>query len=113
MTIEGTASENGYHVVTLSDAPIKSVAEIRWQNTLSGASTIDVTEVDADGKAALGEMFSFGQHIVPTIRILNDKNSIELVTFVHKQTESGHVLFVDTKTDQSPVNITTPKAMRG
>ena len=101
MKIVAKPNDEGKYDLSLVGAPPNSIIELRWQDTLSGSSTIDVFEIDASGFAAI-DYATFGQQCVPTVRVLNDKNNIELVTFKYTYDDLGTLTLVQSnKADQS------------
>ena len=100
MKIVAKLTDGGAYDISLVGAPPNSIIELRWQDTLSGSSIVDVFEIDASGFAAIDHP-AFGQQCVPTVRVLNDKNNIELVTFQYTYDDLGTLILVQSnKTDK-------------
>ncbi len=108
MKITEKLDSNGTSVIRLTDAPAKSVIEIRWQNTLSGATYVDVVETDDVGMATLVPPYTYGQGFVPKARILNDKTNA-LVSFSYAD---GSFVSTDQTPSITPNSVSTlPKGI--
>jgi hypothetical protein len=90
------STNDGVLYIHLSGAPPKAAIEVRWQNTLSGATYVDVAETNDQGNATMTPPYNYGQGFVPKARILNDKTN-QLVSFSF----DGEA-FVTEKTEQQP-----------
>lgn len=122
MEIHAKLNDKGEYALSIVEAPPKSVIELRWQDTISGVTTVDTFEVKSDGTAILGKVVGFGQHCAPTARVLNDKNQTELVSFAYELGETSDLVLVQTSksvephhqtTEQPPVIINKPEELKG
>lgn len=120
MEIHANLNDHGDYDISVIEAPPKSVIELRWQDTISGVTTVNTFEVKGDGTAIIGKVPGFGQNYAPTARVLNDKNQTELVHFAYKAGESKNLVLTQTgtstmpqTTEITPVIITKPEELKG